>query len=229
MSNQKAPPWSYSSLTTFENCPKRYQITRVLKAVVEPQTEATIHGNQVHKALELYVGEGKPLPEKYDLYQPIAEKIRETKGKKLVEYKFGLTSGLQPTTFFAKDCWVRGVLDVAITSPKGAVILDWKTGKRKTDHDQLSLFALAGLSLWPWVDKVKTGYIWLQSQQLDTKEFGQSDKTELAQEFAARAHKLEAAYKEDDWPARPSGLCGWCPVGKSLCSHWKGTHGNYTK
>ena len=46
-------PWSYSALTSYETCPKRYQLTRVTKQVTEPQTEATRWGNEVHKALEL--------------------------------------------------------------------------------------------------------------------------------------------------------------------------------
>ena len=128
-------PWSYSSLTAFETCPKRFFITRISKQVQEPQTEATIHGNAVHKALEEYIGGKAPMPAKYESYLPVADKVRDTPGEKLLEYKFGLTAGLQPTTFFAKDCWARGVIDVGIKQPNQVILLDWKTGKRKADHD----------------------------------------------------------------------------------------------
>ena len=30
-------PWSYSALTAYETCPKRYQLTRVTKQVIEAQ------------------------------------------------------------------------------------------------------------------------------------------------------------------------------------------------
>lgn len=213
-------PWSYSSLTAYETCPRRFFLTRISKQVSEPQTAATIHGNEVHRALEKYVGGEAPLPEKYDAYRPIADRLRATPGKKLVEYKFGLTKALKPTTFFAKDVWVRGVLDVSIVRDDSAIVLDYKTGKRKIDNDQLKLFAGSAFSLWPFAKHVKTGYIWLQSDQLDTEQYSLDQKHEIFQDFAARVHRMEVSEKADTWPAKPSGLCkNWCPVGKALCDH----------
>lgn len=213
-------PWSYSSLTAYETCPRRFYYTRISKQVSEPQTEATKHGNEVHQALEKYVGGKANLPEKYDEYKPIADKLRSSPGKKLLEFKFGLTKTLQPTDFFGKDVWVRGVLDVAVLTPKQAVVLDYKTGKRKIDTDQLKLFAGAAFSLWPYAERVKTGYIWLQSKQIDTEVFQPEHKVEIFQDFAARVHRMEMSEKADSWPAKPSGLCrSWCPVGRDLCEH----------
>ncbi len=213
-------PWSYSSLDSYATCPRRYYLTKVVKLVKEPQTEATISGNEVHKALENYVGGTAPLPSKYDSYREVATKVKQTAGKKLVEYKFGLTKGLKPSEFFGSDTWVRGVLDVCIIRPEEVIVLDWKTGKRKVDGDQLRLFAGAAMSLWPFAKKVKTGYIWLKTGELDTKEFTPDDKPEIFQDFAARVHRLETSGKNDDWPARPSGLCrNWCPVGRNNCEH----------
>lgn len=215
-----ATPWSYSSLTAYETCPRRFFLTRISKQVSEKQTEATKHGNEVHKALELYVGGKSAMPEKYDEYRPIADKLAASPGTKMLEYKFGLTKALKPTEFFAKDVWVRGVLDVAIVKEDEVVVLDYKTGKRKIDNDQLKLFAGAALSLWPFAKRVKTGYIWLQPKQIDTEVFEPEQKITIFQEFAARVHRMETSEKTDNWPARPSGLCrSWCPVGKQLCEH----------
>ena len=52
--------WSYSSLNAWEQCPRRYHLTRIAKVISEPQTEATLHGNEVHKALENAVGKALP-------------------------------------------------------------------------------------------------------------------------------------------------------------------------
>lgn len=216
----KALPWSYSSLTAYETCPRRFYLTRISKQVSEPQTEATLHGNEVHKALEKYVGGLAGLPQKYEGYKPMADKLRMTPGKKLLEYRFGITKGLQPTEFFARDVWCRGVLDVCIVKDSEAIVLDYKTGKRKPDMDQLRLFAGAALSLWKHVGIVKTGYLWLQSNTLDTEVFQRDDVVPIFQDFAARVHRMESSEKRDDWPARPSGLCkAWCPVGRELCDH----------
>jgi len=215
-----ATPWSYSSLSAYTTCPRRFFLTRISKQASEKQTEATMHGNEVHSALEKYVGGQKPLPEKYESYRAVADKIKGSTGKKFLEYKFGLTKGLKPTGFFDKDVWCRGVLDVAITRPNEAVVLDWKTGARKLDGDQLRLFAGAAMVLWPFAEIIKTGYIWLKTGQMDTETFTPDDKPGIFQDFAARVHRMEESERNDDWPARPSGLCkSWCPVGKTLCVH----------
>jgi len=216
----KALPWSYSSLTAYETCPRRFYLTRISKLVTEKQTEATLHGNEVHKALEKYVGNKAPLSDKYEAYRPIADKLRKSDGTKVLEYKFGLTKALTPCGFFDSNVWARGVLDVGIIKPDSVVILDYKTGKRKIDSDQLRMFAGAALATWPFAKKVKTGYIWLQENKMDTEEFTPDDKAGIFQDFAARVHRMESSEKRDDWPANPSGLCkAWCPVGRANCDH----------
>lgn len=221
MSYAKPPavvPWSYSSLTAYETCPRRFQLTRLLKKVAEPQTEATLHGNEVHKSIELAIKGEKPLPTKHQQYQPIVERVTSRPGQKLVEFKFGLTQALKPTSFFAKDVWVRGVIDFGLLTPKTAVALDWKTGKPKVDADQLKLFAGVMLKTYPYLEKVKTGYVWLAYDKMDAETFEQSDAPEIWQEFAVRVHRMELSMKNDDFPPRPSGLCArWCPVGRKLC------------
>lgn len=213
-------PWSYSSLQQYETCPRRFYLTRITKRVVEAQTEATIHGNEVHSALEKAVAGKLALAEKYAQYQPIVQRLQVTPGQRFLEYKFALTKTLQPCGYWDEGVWVRGVLDVGIVRKTRAIILDYKTGKRKVDLDQLRLFTLAGLSLWPHVHTVDTGYIWLQSGTMDRETFTRESKVEIYQDFSARVHRMETSEKNNDWPARPSGLCkNWCPVGASLCEH----------
>ena len=211
-------PWSYSSLSAFETCPRRFKLTRLDKKVVEPQTEATLHGNLVHKALELATKGTQQLPEKYGQYQPIIDRVTARPGKRLVEFKFGLTKNLRPAEFFGKDVWVRGVIDFGLLTTKTAVALDWKTGKPKSDADQLKLFAGVMLRTYPYLEAVKTGYVWLAYNKVDTQTFKQADAPEIWGEFAVRVHRMELALKNDDFPPRPSGLCAsWCPVGRKLC------------
>lgn len=211
-------PWSYSSLTAFETCPKRYKLTKLDKVIKEPQTEATIHGNEVHKALELHLNGDKRLPEKYNAYLPLVERVRSQPGKRLVEYKFGLTEGYKPTDFFAKNVWFRGVIDVGVVGSKSGALLDWKTGKPKTDGDQLKLFAAAGFAAFPYLERIKTGYVWLAHNKLDAQEFTRDDVPGIWQEFTPRVIRLVNALEKDKFLPRPSGLCkAWCPVPKSMC------------
>ena len=211
-------PWSYSSLTAFETCPKRFKLTRFDKLVSEPPTDATIWGNEVHKALELATLGDKVLGDKFKQYQPIVDKLRANPDKRLVEYKFGLTRALRPTEFFGKDVWVRGVIDYALVQPKLAIVLDHKTGKPKVDHDQLRLFAAVAFSAFPYVEKVRTGYLWLAYNKTDSKVFTKDDLPEIWGDFGTRVQRMEHAFKTGDFPPKPSGLCrAWCPVGRKLC------------
>jgi len=211
-------PWSYSSLTAFETCPRRYYLTKVEKVIKEPQTEATIHGNEVHKALEMHLNGERPLPDKYNALRPLADRLRSQPGKRLVEYKFGLTEGYRPTQFFAKDVWFRGVIDVGVVGTKTGALLDWKTGKPKTDGDQLKLFAAAGFAAFPYLERIKTGYVWLAHNKLDTQEFTRDDVPTIWQEFTPRVIRLVNALEKDKFLPKPSGLCkAWCPVPKSMC------------
>lgn len=211
-------PWSYSSLTAFETCPRRFKLTRITKEVVEAQTEATLHGNEVHKAIENHLNGEQYLPEKYKEYLPLVDRVKAAPGKRLVEFKFALTQSFKPTTFFAKDAWCRGVIDVGVLGEKTGVILDWKTGKPKDDHDQLKLFAGVTLASYPYLESVKTGYVWLAHKKMETKEFSKDDVAGIWQEFNPRVLRLTKAAEKDNFPPKPSGLCTkWCPVTNDKC------------
>ena len=212
--------WSYSSLTAYETCPRRYKLTRVTKEVVEPQTDATLHGNEVHKALELALRNEAALPPKYKHYIPIVDKIKSADGKKLAEHKWAVNTRLQPVPFMSKDAWARGIFDVAILQQKGGIVLDYKTGKPKPDHDQLKLFAAAAFAHWPFMENVKTGYLWLAYNRTERSDFNQSEAPLIWQEFLPRVNRLDKSLAGGDFPARPSGLCAkWCPVPNKLCEY----------
>lgn len=213
----KPTPWSYSSLTSFETCPRRHKLTRITKEVVEPTSEAMRHGTQVHEALEKRLL-GTPLPDKYQQYEPVVAAVLATPGEKSAELKFGLTKSREPTDFFGTDAWVRGVLDVAVVRSEDAVILDYKLGKPRPDSDQLRLFAAAAFSLFPEVQTVKTGFVWLAYNRLDKETYQREDAPAIWQEFEGRVTRMTLAYEVDQFPPRPSGLCrAWCPVPRRLC------------
>ena len=210
--------WSYSALTAYETCPKRFQLTRVTKQVFEPQTEATLWGNKVHKALELFAKGEKPLPPELQAYERYVRKIQSYEGKRVVEEKIALDSSLRPTTWMAKNVWVRGIIDIGVVGSETAYLLDWKTGKRKPDSDQLQLFAALAFAIYPWIDNVVTGFIWLKENKFDKEKFTREQITDIWGGFLPRLNRLATSYEQDKWLPKPSGLCrNWCPVGRNLC------------
>lgn len=212
------PAWSYTALTAYENCPRRYQLTRVTKQVKEPQTEATIWGNKVHTALEKRAKGEAPLPDDLAYCEPYIQKILGRDGKRLIEEQLCIDKNFRPTGWFDKNAWCRGIVDIGVVGSKKAYLLDWKTGKRKPDSDQLMLFAAMAFAHYPWVEQVTTGFIWLKDKKFDKQSFTREQLPDIWNEFLPRVRRVEVAYEQDKWPARPSGLCrAWCPVGKALC------------
>ncbi|MDI3307513.1 MAG: PD-(D/E)XK nuclease family protein [Acetobacteraceae bacterium] len=216
--------WSYSALTAFETCPRRYYLTRIAKEVVEPESEAIKWGNRVHQALEAYLLAGSEVPPGMEHYQSLAARIRakgmEPGAELTVEQKVALNDSYQPVAFFAKDVWVRGILDVSVRKGRKLFVGDWKTGKRKPDSDQLKLFAALAMALQPDVDEVITSFIWLRDGKVDRDRFTRDHVPEIWNEFIPRVARMQHAATTNKYPPKPSGLCAkWCPVGKARCDY----------
>ena len=211
-------PWSYSALNAFETCPRRYQLTRVTKEAREKQTEATLWGNRVHKALEDFAKGEKALPKELKKYERYVKKILSYEGKRVIETRMAINNNFRPTKWKAKDVWCRGIIDIGVVGSDTAYLLDWKTGKRKPDSDQLKLFAVLAFAHYPWIEKVTTGFIWLKDSKFDKEVFTRDQVMEIWEEFLPRLQRLETAFVDDKWQPKPSGLCkNWCPVGSKLC------------
>ncbi len=221
-------PWSWSSLQSFETCPKRHYLTKIIKMVTEPTTPALAEGRATHKALEDGVN-GKPVAPSYHKYLPIVAKLRAAKGQKHPEVKFAVTANFHRTGFFDRDAWCRGVIDLAVVGNKTGVMLDYKTGKVKIDSDQLKLFSAAGFGMYPFLERIKAGYVWLEHNRIDVQDYARSDVGGIWADFMPRVKRLEIAQEKSEWPAKPSGLCGWCPVGPSRCEHWLGYNGEHRR
>lgn len=213
--------WSYSALNSFETCPKKHYHTKVKKDIPDPPGESAKWGTEVHKFLEERIKDGKQLPDSVKQYEPLCSKIEASPGNVMAESQYCLNAGYKSVSWFAKDAWVRCILDLAVINDKTALVLDWKTGKRKPGSDQLKLFAATVFALEPGVEKVSTGFVWLKENKIDKETYTRDQLPQLWKEFLPRVRRLEIAHEENKWEAKPSGLCRkYCPV-KSCTFHGK--------
>lgn len=208
--------WSWSVLDSFETCAYRHYRIKVKKDIVEKQSDEMLHGNKVHKAMELRL-QGTPLPAEMASYEPMAARvIRSAAGGLLeAEQKLALTAQFSPTKFFAKDVWVRVITDFTIVQPakKRAFVGDWKTGNPKPNSAQLKLCAAATFHHLPYVDEVHSTFVWLKTGEGTPEVFRREDVPAIWQEFMPRVQRLDTAHQQDKWQKKPSGLCRkWCPV-----------------
>jgi len=85
-----------------------------------------------------------------------------------VELKFGLTADFERVPFFDKSgkLFFRGVWDLCLrVQDHYLVIVDHKSGQIKDIseyHDQLSMYALAGLSIFPGITRVQSAVNFMQ-------------------------------------------------------------------
>jgi hypothetical protein len=216
---EKLPAWSYSSIKTFEQCPKKYYHLKVVKDVVEDKS-VTLYGSELHKACEEYVRDDTPLPAQFSFVKSALDNLKNRPGKILCEYKMGLTEDLQPCDFFAPNVWWRGVIDLLILDGEVARIVDYKTGKstKYADTGQLELMALAVFKHFPDVRKVKAGLLFVVAKEFPKANYSVDDQPRLWEKWLSEYKRMEVAYKRDVWNAKPSGLCKkHCPV--LSCSH----------
>lgn len=203
------PPWTASALTSYQSCPYKWYKERITKEWQMPRGEAAIWGERVHKALENAVNRGDPLPENCAKYAPLVEKVKAMPGEHLAEYKFAIGRDFLPAPW--TSCWSRGIADLVVRKDDTAVILDYKTGKRKPS-DQLKLYAGYAFVHFPEVKTVHTGFIWLKDNKIDRSVYSREQLPDIWNDFLPIVARMRLSFENNDWPQRPNGLCrNWCP------------------
>jgi hypothetical protein len=215
----KAFSWSYSRLKNYETCPARYKAIDVDKSIKEEEGEALLWGNAVHKALAERVEKGVALPEGMQEYEKWATKVLDNGGDILVEQKLAITKDFGKTSWFGDDAWYRGIGDVIQIKDDIALILDYKTGKILEDGSQLALMAACVFAHYPKVQGVRSEFIWLKHDATTRADIHRNDMPKVWKQLFPRIDALEAAHSNNEFPAKPGGLCKrYCPVRK--CAHY---------
>ena len=207
---------SFSSIKMYENCPKRYYHQRITKEVQDTGSDATIYGERVHEALEHRLDKKVELPSESKAYEPLCKSIEGLGGTLQVEQKLTLSENLTPTTWWEKDAWLRSILDVLIIFEDEAIVMDWKTGKRRPDFSQLEMFALQVFSHYPNIKKVKSTFVWLKDLSLDSHTYNRLDADDLWVKLLSKTERINQSLINNNWPPKPSGLCRFCPA-KNIC------------
>jgi hypothetical protein len=210
--------WSFSALSAFSTCPKRFFHYNVIKDIQEPESAALREGSEMHKAFENRVRDGTRLPLPYVQHEPLLTKLIEAPGTTYAEQKLGLTRDFKPAGFFSNNVWFRTVIDFCKVRPKSAVVIDFKSGKVTEDETQLSLMAATIMHHEPEIAEVKTAFLFANRDTLITRNFQRDDLDTIWGGILPRVAKLEEASKREEYPPKPSGLCvKYCAV--TSCPH----------
>jgi hypothetical protein len=216
--------WSYSSIKTFDSCPKKYHHLRILKDFKDEDSTATIYGKELHKAAEDFIKEGTPIPQRFAFLQPVMDSLSKIEGEKHCEIKLGIAKRngkFAPCDFFAKDVWWRGIADLLIINEEKqtAYLVDYKTSKnaKYADTKQLDLLAGAVFTHYPKIMEIKSALLFVVSNEMVKKKHEFMMQTSYLNSMQPELTRLEAAIKTNVWNPVSGPLCKFCPV--TSCAH----------
>ena len=208
--------WSYSSLKTFQQCPKKYYHTKVAKDVKEPDTQATLYGKSAHTVAEEHIRDKKPVPPKFDYMKPILEQLDAIPGEKLCEVQLGMTRDLKSCEFNAKNVWWHGIADLVVINEAKQLAhsVDYKTSKsaRYADTKQLDLVAAGLFAKFPKIMKVKSALIFTVSKEFVQATHYREMMPKYLEQPAKDVARIEAALENGVWNPISGPLCKFCAI-----------------
>ena len=208
--------WSFSSLKTFQQCPRKYHHTKILKDIVEPDTTATLYGKTAHTVAEEYIKDGKPIPPAFEYMKDTLDALNRIEGEKLCEVKLGLTKNLESCAFNAPNVWWHGIADlVVINRARGlAHSADYKTSKsaRYADVKQLDLVACGLFAKFPEIKRVKSALIFTVSKEFVRAEHHREMTQKYIEKPSQDVARIEAALDNGVWNPIQGPLCKFCAV-----------------
>lgn len=228
------PAWSYSRLTTFEQC-RLWAKLAFLDKVPEPprplppgKTEhANDRGSRIHEAAELFVKGGVEMIPELEAFRNEFLELRTQYDKGLValEGEWAFNQTWQPVGWMSKDCWVRIKPDAFVVSADGksAVLIDYKTGRKHGNEvkhmEQCQLYQLAAFLRNPELEEVTIELWYLDQDDVTTMTFTRKQGLRYQRSFNERGLKLTM---ETDFDPNPNIYsCRWCPYGPKGTGHCK--------
>ena len=204
--------FSYSTLSSYLNCPRAFAAKSIYKTIKFTQNEAAAWGSSCHSAFEHFFKEGKPLEGRFEFLKPTAEQVsKAANGANIeAEKEMGITADKQPCSFW--DGRLRGKLDLFWKFDDKAVVTDWKIAKYDPSRYNLELdcFKLLTYHNNPEVQKIKTALIWLKEEVKGPPTIKMSDRSELPQledSIFSKIEMVDDAIDNKRFPPKRSGLC----------------------
>ena len=218
--------YSASSINLFESCKHRYFRQKIIADVEDLGNAAADRGKAIHAQLEDAVNGTAPWPEEYPHVERWYNDRRKQYSSVRAELKFALDSDFEPCGFEDESVHVRGVVDLLLWNPitGSALIVDWKTGKKREGTAstlQMKLYALMVFLRSRKVSNVTTDLFWITTNEHTTRHWRRGSIGDLQGYINEAIGRIE---RETEFPPlkRQGGLCrGYCPV--SDCIHYRKT------
>ena len=202
-------PWGFSKLDTFRECPAKFKYQFIEK---RPQqtSPALERGSKMHDDLEAFLRGWISTPP--DSALEWKEQLEALKKLDVItEQSWGFTKDwLKLPDWFHKDTWLRAKADAHYLKDGGdtLIIIDFKSGQyRVPSTEQIELYAIAGLSVYPNVKKVIAQFWFIDANDTYEREYTALHLIELRRKYE---DYVKPIYTETAWEPQPSRGCKWC-------------------
>ena len=210
--------YSYSGISQFKQCPRKFKAKYVDYTYTEPKSDQQNWGIKVHAHLEARFKEGTALPPEIAAFTPIIDTLAAAPGQIYVEQKLAMDDQFRPVDYKDRTAHVRTIIDVTKINNDRAFIGDYKTGKIKYEYDQLALSSVILMVNYPEITSALGMFFWSKVGRRTSKEYSKMDLNKTWLPFGADIHRIEQALSSDNFPPKPTPLCGWCHL--RTCEHW---------
>lgn len=221
--------WSFSRYSDYRRCPLMFKLKHLDK-IQEPKNAAMERGSQIHELAEQYIKGVLPakLPSELKAFEATFKRLRTLFKKRtagiVVEDDWAFRKDWSQTQWNDwTGCWLRVKLDNADNEdPDVLVIRDWKTGKFREELneeyvEQLELYALCGLLLYPHVKEVHPFLAYLDADVIypDPDAPTVYTRADLPRLQKAWEKRVAPMFADKRFAPRPHDKCRFCFYGQS--------------
>lgn len=213
--------WSFSRLNDYRKCPKQAFYKHIKKIAEKTTSPALIRGSAIHEMCQTFAQKTAKTkcPAELATFEAEFRVLQKHRATLACEQQVAFDKNWNKVDWFDKAAWCRQIIDAwympIVGKKQRLVIIDYKTGKLNDDHlEQLSLYALSGLLLFPGVDEVEV-QLWYLDQGVQRpdvpKIYTAKDVPELKKLWEKNVASLlkDRAFKE-----KPGKACTWCAFSK---------------
>lgn len=212
----KIKSWSYSQLSSYEQCPHQHMYKRIIK-LPEPPSYALTNGVRIHQLAEDYLtGKLIELPDELARFNNEFNNLKAAGAQAELAQTYDVNWKLI-TSENAWDCdeaWLRLKIDAAIPG----LLIDFKTGKQYPEHKkQGQLYADAAMMNDGSIDEIDVEFWYLNSGKVVSHVFNREGLDARIKEWK---HKVLAMHNDDTFTPRQHEWCKYCYV-KQFCPAYK--------
>lgn len=232
-------PYSFSRISTFMSCPKKFEFSYILKPKIEEKPQIALQkGSYIHHCLELYPTAPSAFfnlnQEQIEEYNGIIKNYLNSEinikilseiciGK---EIDFGLTKDFKMCNFNNSSALMRGSIDrlnMHGNNQDKLHVIDYKSGKAKEEKFQ-SYMQIMLYAIWIFrnpvfstVQEVLGSYVYVEHNKINSKIFYRNELFYYIEEYIKIIKNVEQAGKTNIFPKKETKLCDWCDY-KKMCN-----------